>query len=140
MRMWWPYLLSAFIGGVIAIAALIIALAIASKSGNMMSIHFGGDGITFYKDMELMESAVRQGGIYVKYKNTGDKHATTACFKVKVFDKNDQLIAESDEAVYDDIAPGQIQEHIIASHALEHDWVHNPDNKIDVVFRYGYLE
>ena len=56
MRMWWPYFLSAFVGGVVAIAALVIASAIASKSGNMMSIHFGGQGITFYKEMELIES------------------------------------------------------------------------------------
>ena len=106
----------------------------------MMSIHFGGQGITFYKDMELIESAVRPGGIYVKYKNTGDKHATTACFRVRVFNKDGKLIAESEEAAYNEITPGEIQENVIASHELEDDWVHNPDNKIDVVFRYGYLE
>ena len=138
--MWWPYLLSAFIGGVVAIAALIIAVAIASKNGNTMSIHFGSKGIAFYKDIELIESAVRLGGVYVKYRNTGDKHATTACFRVRVLDQNGQLIAESEEAAYTGVAPGEIQENVIASHQLEQDWVHNPDNKIDVVFRYGYVE
>ena len=76
----------------------------------------------------------------MKYKNTGDKHATTACFRVRVFDKDGQLIAESEEAAYNEIAPGQVRENVIASHELEHDWVHNHDNKVEVAFRYGYLE
>ena len=138
--MWWAYLLSAFLGGIVAIATLIIALAVASKRGNIMSIHFGGDRITLYKDMELIESAVRPGSIYVKYKNTGTQLATTACFRVKVFDKDGDLIAESEEAVYEETAPGQIQENVITSHQLEHGWLHDPDNKINVAFRYGYVE
>ena len=140
MQMWLTYLLSAFVGGVVAIAALIVALAIASKTGSGMSIHFGGKGTQFYKQMELIESAVRPGGVYVKYKNTGGEHATTACFRIRVFDGDGRLIAESEEAAYNEIGPGEIRDNVIASHQLEHDWVHNPNNRIDVVFRYGYLE
>jgi len=140
MGMWWTYLLSAFIGGVVAIATLVVALAIVSKGGGTTGIHFGGERITLYKEMDLIESAVRPGGIYVKYKNTGDKHTTTACFRIRVFDKDGDLIAEAEEATYNEVAPGQVEENIIASHTLEHGWIHDPDNKIDVVFRYGYLE
>ncbi len=139
--MWWAYLLSAFIGGVVALAAMVLALALVSKTSGAMSIHFGDDRRPYYKDMELLESDVRPGGIYVRYKNTGDKHAEGACFHVKVFDNNGQLIAESDELVTDaEILPGQVHEKVLASRELERDWVHNPAHRIDVEFRYGFVE
>lgn len=73
MKMWWAYLLFAFIGGVFALIAAILALALASRSGNMMSIHFGDSGFQVYKELELLDSDVRSGGIYVKFKNAGER-------------------------------------------------------------------
>lgn len=77
---------------------------------------------------------------YRPFQFQGRNHAATACFRIREFDKDGDLIAESEEAAYSETAPGQTQENILTSHELEHDWVHNPDNKIDVVFRCGYFE
>ncbi len=139
MRMWWAYLLSGYWW----------------RPCNRRVDHCTGDRIMgrqydvdplWWRGYHFLQrdgtDRVRcsRGGIYVKYKNIGDKHATTACFRVRVFNKSGDLIAESDEAAYSDIVPGQTQENIIASHELQDEWIHDPDNKIDVLFRYGYLE
>ena len=88
------FLLAAFVGGVVAITALLIAFALSTRSSSgLLSVHFGGGGeITFYKDLRLLDSGVRNGKLYVKYENVGDTTTTTACFKVKVYDADDRLI------------------------------------------------
>ncbi len=134
--MWWAYLLSAFFGGIVAIVAAIIALTIAAKSGNLVSIHFGNAGCTFYKDLELLDSDVRYGGIYVKYKNTGDKTTTAACFRVKLYDEEGRLFAESEDTVFDEIAPDEIQEHMIKFQALDAAVLHDPKNRVEIQLRY----
>ena len=62
----WLYLLFAFLGGVLAVAALLAALLAAlglvHRSHGLMSVSFGGEAPTFYKDMELLEYEVRSGG------------------------------------------------------------------------------
>lgn len=51
-------------------------------------VQFGG-GVTFYKQLELLDSGVRSGKLYVEYKNTGHTETSTACIKVKVYANGD---------------------------------------------------
>ena len=134
-------MLAAFLGGIIAIGALLIAFALSTRSsGGLLSVHFGGGGgVTFYKGLRLLDSDVRDGKLYVKYENVGDTTATTACFKVKVYHAHGRLVAESEEVAYDTTAPGDTNENIIDSDSIaEH--LANTDNKVNVTLTYGYID
>jgi hypothetical protein len=135
------YLLAAFLGGVVAIAALLIAFALSTRSsGGLLSVHFGGGGgVTIYKDLRLLESGVRDGKLYVKYENVGDTETTTACFKVKVYTDGDRLIGESEESTYDTTAPGATNENIIESESLS-ELLADSSNTTKVMLTYGYVE
>ena len=135
------YLLAAFLGGVVAVAALLIAFALSTRAtGSLMSVHFGGGGdVTFYKHLKLVDSGVRDGKLYVKYTNIGDTETSTACFKVKVYTNGDRLIAESEEAAYDTTPPGATTENIIESESLA-GVLADPDNTVKIKLTYGYVE
>lgn len=135
------YLLAAFLGGILTILAVLIAFALSTRSsGGLLSVHFGGGGgVTFYHDMRLLDSEVRNGRLYVKYENSGDTPTTTACFKVKVYDHDKRLIGESEEAAYDTTAPGCTNENIIESESLS-ELLANGDNTAVVTLTYGYIE
>ena len=135
------YLLAAFLGGVVAIAALLIAFALSTRAtGTLMSVHFGGGGgVTFYKRLELLDSGVRDGRLYVKYTNIGDTETSTACFKVKVYSNGDRLVAESDEAAYETTPPGATTENIIESESLS-EFLADPENTVKIKLLYGYIE
>ena len=91
--------------------------------------------------MELLEYEIRSGGVWVRYRNTGDQETTTACFRIKIYDNGDRLIDEREEAVYETAEPGSTKENIIKLYDVRAgEPVDLSDKRVGVEFRYGYLE
>jgi hypothetical protein len=126
--------LCGFVGGVIAVILL-------GKANGHFSIGLSrGPGPEFYKDVEILEHAPRPQGVYVRFRNRGNKPIEMANFKVRGY-KGDKLWAEFEEGAYSETQPGQEQEAILK--LLDY---RNPtktldlsDCRVDVKFLYGYV-
>ena len=65
-----------------------------------------------YNHVELLASRVQQTGVYVRYRNTGNKTLTRAYFRFKYYE-GDRLIEETQEAYWEEVPAGGISEGII---------------------------
>ena len=112
--------IAAFLGGITAIMALLTAFAWAMRShGKMFSLHFGGlENTKPYREIELISSSVRDGRVYVKYRNCGTTEISSLHLKIKVFDAAGSLVDEIDEFIYDYTAPGAQNENLLGSDEL----------------------
>ena len=126
-------------GGFVALALACVILAILAKNGVFISTSDGD--IETYEEMELLQYEIREGGVWVRYKNIGDKVASAAIFKIKVYDKDKNLIDEFEEAVYEESSPGETKENIVKLIRFSSgEAISLKDRNIDVAFKYGYLQ
>lgn len=137
--MWWAYLLCAFMGGVVALAALAIALVVSSRGTGLMSISFGGDAPKECDHVRLVDSEIRPGGVYVRYENFGDQPLGSVGFLVKLYESGDRLIAEETAFTNEVVAAGSTAESILETHRLEPAWLHAPGARVDVKLQHGWL-
>ena len=73
-------------------------------SGNL-SIGFSrGPGPAFYKEVEILDHAPRPQGIYVRFRNRGNRPIAMARFKVRGYEW-DKLWAEFEESAYSETQP-----------------------------------
>ena len=133
--------IAAFIGGLTAIMAMLTAFAWSMRShGKMFSLHFGGmEDSRPYREIDLVASDVREGHVYVRYRNTGNAEISGLHLKVKVFDGSDLLIADLDEFVHDYTKPGSENENLLGSDELLNA-LDSPDKSVKVSLMYAQTD
>jgi hypothetical protein len=124
--------LCGFVGGVIAVVLL------GKASGNLT---FGfSPRPEFYKEVEILEHAPRPQGMYIRFRNRGNKPIEMAHFKVRGY-KGDKLWAEFEEGVYSETQPGQEQEAILKlqDYRAPTKIFDLSDCRVEVGFLYGFV-
>ena len=79
----------ALIGGLVGAVAVILLLAIyfavTLRSGAADFIGFSVEASKKYTEIEILDHEIRDGGIWVRYRNTGGKLASDPFFKLRRF-------------------------------------------------------
>ena len=135
------YILCAVGGGVVAVVAFLVALRMLSRESSSTTISFGSPRVFIYKHIELLAYDKRPGGVYVKFRNTGDKPLTTVVFDVRVFDGEGNLVDQLEYTLYQRVPAGATEEGIVK--AMDYRSLRPVDldgDKIEVRVKYGYIE
>ena len=107
------YFGSAVLGSLFTVVAFCVCLFVAVNWFGFTAISFNPNVEDRYTDIEILDSALRNGTVYVRFKNTGAKIIEGAIFEVEVRNADGILVGEHEGILDIRVPPGSVEEGIL---------------------------
>lgn len=125
------------VGVIFGCAAGFVGGMLVFGSRTLQAMTESAESYTEYFDVKVLDYEVRNGKVYVKFANTGNRPVDDMYFEVEVRDENGRLIDEHEVNLMDYVPPGAEEESFLKIYDDEGNAAEVAGD-IEVKFQYGW--